>query len=250
MSEVITAEITQNIQIAPDVWRLYLRLPDVCFCPQPGQFVNIYLGDASLLLPRPISVCGHKAGELTLVYAVVGRGTQLLSGYGAGGKLRVSTPLGNGFAPCSASPCILVGGGVGVPPLLFLAKRLAEQGQTNIRAVLGFRSSPFLADEFPCAVDIATDDGSVGFRGNAVALLEQSKIPGGTQIFACGPKPMLKALAKFCNKRELSLQVSLEERFGCGYGACVACVCKTVSGNRKVCEDGPVFDGSEVIWDE
>ena len=174
----------------------------------------------------------------------------MVSGYGAGTKVRVSTPLGNGFASDSAGPCLLVGGGVGVPPLLFLAKKLAAQGMTDVRAVLGFRSEPFLVDEFPCAAEAATDDGCAGFKGNVVELLEQSELPTGARIFACGPKPMLRALARFAGERELALQVSLEERMGCGYGACVGCVCKTAKGNRKVCEDGPVFDASEVIWDE
>ena len=133
---------------------------------------------------------------------------------------------------------------------MHLAKALMADGVTNVRAVLGFRQEPFLADDFPSAVDIATDDGSVGFRGNVVDLLSQETIPADVAVFACGPKPMLRALSAFAGERGIPLQVSLEERMGCGYGACVGCVCKTTDGNRKVCEDGPVFRGDEVIWDD
>jgi len=250
VSEIVICEITQNTEIARGIFELRLQLPAGYPRPEPGQFVNLYLKDASLLLPRPISVCGCAGGALTLVYAVAGRGTEMISGYGVGSKIRISTPLGRGFAASGTGPSLLVGGGVGVPPLLFLAEELAAQGRADLRAVLGFRSRPFLAGEFRCAVEVATDDGSVGFKGNAVELLAGSDIPTGTRIFACGPKPMLRSLARFASARGLTLQVSLEERMGCGYGACVGCVCKTVSGNRKVCEDGPVFDASEVIWDE
>ena len=116
-------------------------------------------------------------------------------------------------------------------------------------AVLGFKSGPFMVDEFPCEVKIATEDGSVGFKGNVVDLVKNICTSVNIQMLACGPKPMLRALTEFAGRR-FSLQVSLEERMGCGYGACVGCVCKTIGGNRKVCEDGPVFDGCEVVWDE
>jgi len=227
-----------------------LNLPADYPRPEPGQFVNLYLNDESLLLPRPISVCDWADGVLTLVYAVVGVGTKVMSSYGRGARIRISSPLGNGFACDGIKSCVLVGGGVGVPPLLYLAKRLAAEGCVNILVVLGFRSEPFLDIEFPCGVQVATDDGSYGFKGNALELLEKVAIPAGTQLLACGPKPMLGALAKFAAERGIELQVSLEERMGCGYGACVGCVCKTTDGSRKVCEDGPVFSGGEVIWDD
>jgi len=183
------------------------------------------------------------------VYAVVGDGTKILSTYQCGAGIRVSSPLGNGFSIEGIGRYMLISGGVGTPPMLFLAKKLMAAG-CDIRAVLGFRSEPFLADEFPCTVGIATDDGSCGFKGNAIQLLMQTDIPDGTTLLSCGPRPMLRALAQFAAARGLPLQVSLEERMGCGYGACVACVCKTEGGNRKVCEDGPVFNASEVVWYE
>lgn len=246
MNTIEIAEIISNQEIARGVFKLRLGVQSGYLCPEPGQFVNIYLNDESRLLPRPISVCDWEDGILTLVYAVVGEGTKRISGYGRGMKIRVSTPLGNGFSTESLERCVLVGGGVGVPPLLFMAKKLTHPAI----AVLGFRNEPFLADEFPCAVKIATEDGSVGLKGNVIDLMETVCTSGCAQILACGPKPMLKVLEEYARQRSVTLQVSLEERMGCGYGACVGCVCKTTGGNRKICKDGPVFDASEVIWDE
>ena len=243
-SKVEPYEIISNNKIATGIYKLELALPSNSPQPKPGQFVNLYLNDESLLLPRPISICDWQDGVLTLIYAVVGEGTKIFSTYGAGVKIRCSTPLGNGFTVTN-SPAIVVGGGVGVPPLLFLSKQLS-----NVQAVLGFKSEAILQNDFPCKVELATDDGSAGLKGNVLDLLIQMEIPDGTQIYACGPKPMLKALSDFAAKRSLAIQVSLEERMGCGYGACVGCTCKTINGNKKVCEDGPVFNGSEVFYNE
>ena len=248
MHKIETASIIENQEITRGIFKLRLGLPLDYPRPEPGQFVNIYLNDSSRLLPRPISVCDFAKGTLTLVYAVAGAGTEIISGYKAGAAMRVSTPLGNGFSISIKGNCVLVGGGAGVPPLLFWGKQL--NGQLPVRAFLGFKSEPFLTNEFPCDTEIATDDGSSGFKGNVINLLERTEIPDDTQIFACGPRPMLKSLAGFAKERGLALQVSLEERMGCGYGACVGCVCKTTAGSRKVCEDGPVFNASEVIWHE
>jgi len=228
-------EILFNEEIARGIFKMRLSYDSE---PEPGQFVNLYLNDESRLLPRPISVCDWKDDVLTLVYAVVGAGTEIISHYKAGTKIRCSVPLGNGF---TISEGLLVGGGVGIPPLLYLAKKAK-----NTKAVLGFQDEPFLTEEFPCPVTITTDSGSKGFKGNVVDFLKQADIPKNTQIFACGPKPMLKSLAQLYPTAE----ISLEERMGCGYGACVGCSCKTTGGNRKVCEDGPVFKASEVVWHE
>ena len=239
MSEVVRAKILLNQEIAKGVFKMQLMLAQSYPQPEPGQFVNVYLNDASRLLPRPLSVCDWKDGLLTLVYAVVGEGTRILSGYS--NTVRVTTPLGNGFS--KDSPALLVGGGLGVPPMVYLSRFLSDA-----RVVLGFRSQPILAEEFPFTVEIATDDGSVGTKGNVVDLLKQSGVAAGTKIYACGPKPMLKALNDFALSQGLDIEVSLEERMGCGYGACVGCSCKTVNGKRKVCEYGPVFEGKEVVW--
>jgi dihydroorotate dehydrogenase electron transfer subunit len=247
MSKVVTAEIIELTGLVKGVYRLRLKVPEDYGQPLPGQFVNVYLNDTTRLLPRPLAVCDWEPPLLTLAFEVIGGGTRILSGYAAGENIRVSTPLGNGFKLGKATSYILVGGSLGAAPLLYAAKTLHKAG-LNVTAVLGFSSRPVLADEFPCPVYIATDDGSAGFHGNAVELLRQTAIPKGAVILACGPKPMLKALAAFANERGLALQVSLDERMGCGYGACVGCVCETKSGHKKVCEDGPVFDASEVVF--
>ncbi len=248
MSKTVWAEITVNREIASGIFLLELTTPADCEPPVPGQFVNLYLNDPSRLLPRPISVCGFKNGCLTLVYAVVGSGTKLLSQYPEGTRIKISTPLGNGYKLDATQSFVLVGGGVGAPPLLFAAREIIKTPGSTVKAVLGFRSEVFLADEFPCPVEVATDDGSAGFHGNAAELLRRCEIPADALLLACGPRPMLKVVADFAKDRGLPLQVSLEERMGCGYGACVGCVCETVNGHRKVCEDGPVFNANEVLW--
>jgi dihydroorotate dehydrogenase electron transfer subunit len=224
--------------------------------PAPGQFVNVYLNDASRLLPRPISVCDYAEGTLTLVFGAVGAGTRRMASCAHGTALRVSAPLGKGF-DADAARATLVGGGLGAAPLLFLADALHRAGAAQVRAVLGFAGEPLLLSEFAARCDtlhIATDDGSAGFHGTATELLKELPLAGGERFFACGPAPMLRALARFASGQGMPLQVSLEERMGCGYGACLGCACKLAHErgavvNRRVCTDGPVFDGSEVIWD-
>lgn len=247
MSKIELTEIIVNEKIANGIFRIKLRVSSGFPRPQAGQFVNIYLNDPSRLLPRPISVCDWEDGGLTLVYAVAGDGTKQMSTYKAGEFIKISFPLGNGFSTSGVKNFLLVGGGVGVPPLYYLSKTLKD---IPGRVALGFRNETFLTDWFHKDAEIATEDGSEGFCGNVVDLLNQTVIPPNTRVLACGPKPMLKAIANFAKARNLDLEVSLEERMGCGYGACVGCVCKTKSGNKKVCDDGPVFKGSEVLWDE
>ena len=248
VSRIINAEIADNREIAKGIFKMRLKLPAGYPCPAPGQFVCLYLNDESRLLPRPFSVCDWEgAGLLTLVYGLKGAGTKIMSGYGSGTVLRVSTPAGNGFNTQGIKECLLVGGGIGAPPLVYLSKSHAND--VSMRAVLGFKSEPFLEKDFHCSVEVATEDGSAGFKGNVLDLIKKSNI-SCEYIFACGPKPMLKALAGFAAERGLSLWVSLEERMGCGFGACLGCVCRTRAGSRKICQDGPVFEAGEVIWDE
>jgi dihydroorotate dehydrogenase electron transfer subunit len=280
---VVPARIAANQTIAKGVYRLDLDVENAwksgCFpAPAPGQFVNLYLPDRSLLLPRPFSVCDMDAGLLTLVYAVVGAGTQILSACAPGVRLRVSTPNGNGFDLAAAQNrgvVTLVGGGAGVPPLLLLAKTAKRVFSLRVRAALGFRRAPFLTDAFAACCDavyLATEDGSAGFRGHVIDLLRNGvgETADDGYFFACGPAPMLRTLARFTGGQGIPLQLSLEERMGCGYGACVGCVCKVFaesaraafppSGDlappiemkietRRVCRDGPVFNGNEVVWD-
>jgi len=146
MNKVVEATIKENSAIADGVFKMCLELPDDYSCSEPGQFINVYPNEKEFMLPRPISICDHTPELITLVYAVVGKGTKLMSEYKSGTEVRISTPLGKGFGIESAGDCLLIGGGVGVPPMLYLAKKLSQTGQTNIRAVLGFRSQPFLAD--------------------------------------------------------------------------------------------------------
>lgn len=200
----------------------------------PGQFINVYLKNASKLLPRPLSVCDFESGILRLVYRANGEGTVELSGY-RDGDLRILGPLGKGFDIYSTRS-ILIGGGIGIPPLLYLAKHLKDP-----IAVLGYKAEKFLVDEFERVCErVYTASESEG-EGMITDIMDKHGIHG-EDYYACGPTGMLKALSYE------RLQVSLEERMGCGYGACVGCTCKTKGGLKKVCKDGPVFYGSEVIW--
>ena len=252
MKKISAAAIKENILIAPDIYRMELTLAGEINAV-PGQFVNVYLDDGAHLLPRPISICRAEGNCLTLVYRSVGAGTNIMAGLTGGDTLRVSDPLGNGFTLPESGAVLLVGGGVGVPPMLGTAVAAKAKG-LNVIAAHGYRSELFLKEEFEqvCQLLIATDDGSAGFHGTVVDLLRHTELPADTTVLSCGPKPMLKALVEFCEERGLPVQVSLEERMGCGFGACVGCVCKlNQSGNivqKRVCKDGPVFDGSEVIF--
>ncbi|MDR2295985.1 MAG: dihydroorotate dehydrogenase electron transfer subunit [Clostridiales Family XIII bacterium] len=257
------AEILRVERMATDVYGMVLEIEGGAArypAPLPGQFVNVYLNDASRLLPRPFGVCDWSEGRLTLVFGAAGAGTRQMASYARGTALRVGPPAGRGFdtdAARDASRVTLIGGGLGAAPLLFLAHALRGDGAPPLRAVLGYRSEVFLAPAFDAAraaLHIATDDGSTGFHGSAVALLKELPLAGGERFFACGPAPMLRALSRFASGQGIALQLSLEARMGCGYGACLGCVCKIADGteafvNRRVCRDGPVFDGSEVIWD-
>ncbi|MFR0778057.1 MAG: dihydroorotate dehydrogenase electron transfer subunit [Zhenhengia sp.] len=250
--KVVLGKVLLNEMIEKDVYKMVIRQEEAAKSAAPGQFVNLYTKSESMLLPRPISICEIGTDTLTLVYGVVGKGTKEFSSYNVGDDIKLTTALGNGFTPADAKVHVLVGGGIGVPPLVELAKHL--EGEKI--AVIGFREAPFLHDrleELGVKVYVATDSGAYGFKGNVVELMEEKGLVGD-YYYSCGPKPMLRALAAFCEAKGKPVQVSLEERMGCGYGACVGCVCKTKAANevgyeqQKVCKDGPVFLGSEVVW--
>lgn len=273
--EIVMGKVLENLEIAKDIFKMTIQSAKVVADAHAGQFVNVYMQDKSMLLPRPISICSMKEDTVTLVYGVVGKGTSELSTYKIGDMIKTSTSLGNGFmiekilnelevrTECENKVIALVGGGVGVSPLVGLARAIRDMQKnietTRIVAIIGFQEEPFLVEELEetCnGVYITTDNGSAGFKGNVLEFIKQEKIKADYYL-ACGPKPMLKALVYHCEEANTPIQISMEERMGCGYGACVGCVCKTKqitkSGielvSKKICKDGPVFLGSEVVWD-
>ena len=212
----------------------------------PGQFVNIQI--TGKFLRRPISVCDYDGDTLTIVYKVVGKGTEILSRMVPEEKLDILTGLGNGYdlAPAGNSP-VLLGGGVGVPPLYHLAKRLLAMGK-QVTVILGFntQSEVFYEAEFRalgCRVIVATADGSYGVKGFATTPLNDLNY---SYFYTCGPEPMLKAVYK---ATRTSGQMSFEERMGCGFGACMGCSCKTLTGYKRICKDGPVMRKEEILWE-
>ena len=238
--------IQKNEPLTPLVWRMVLE-GDTEWITRPGQFVNIAL--AGKFLRRPISVSDYDEQTITLIYKIVGEGTKQMSGMQAGEKLDLLTGLGNGFDTSKAADkCLLVGGGVGVPPLYNLAKKLLAEGR-QVTVILGFNTASelFYEEEFKalgCEVVVTTVDGSKGVKGFVTTAIEELKIDFG-YFYTCGPLPMLKALYDHTTQDG---QLSFEERMGCGFGACMGCSCKTKYGNKRICVDGPVLLKEEVIW--
>jgi dihydroorotate dehydrogenase electron transfer subunit len=237
-------EIKENKALTSNVYRMVL-VGDTSDITRSGQFVNIKL--EGLYLRRPISVCDVIGDELTLIYKVVGKGTELMSKM-TSGKLDVLTGLGNGYdLDKSGDKPLLLGGGVGVPPLYMLAKQLISEGK-EVSVVLGFntKSEVFYKNEFEALgakVYVTTVDGSMGIKGFVTNALPEIAY---SYVFTCGPEPMLKALYKSINT---SGQFSFEERMGCGFGACMGCSCKTVTGYKRICKDGPVLEKEEILWE-
>lgn len=244
-------KILTNQQLAKDVYRMTLT-GDTCGI-RPGQFVNIKLD--GLYLRRPISVCDCVGCVLTLIYKVVGKGTELMSKMTQCEELDLLTGLGNGYdLTKSGETPLLIGGGVGVPPLYMLCRKLAEEGR-HPTVVLGFNKAEevFYPNEFAALgaeVKVATVDGSVGVKGfvtDAIAALsdEGKKF---SYFYTCGPEPMLKAVYNSPVLDGVEGEFSFEERMGCGFGACMGCSCKTVTGYKRICKDGPVLEKKEILW--
>lgn len=237
--------ITENTALTANVYRMVLS-GDTSAITRPGQFVNIKLD--GFFLRRPISVCDCTEGVLTLIYKVVGHGTQVMSAMVPGQTLDVLTGLGNGYdTSVSGEHPLLLGGGVGVPPLYMLTKELIAQGK-QVSVILGFNKADevFYADEFAALgaqVRVATADGSMGVKGFVTDAM--ADIPY-THFYTCGPEPMLKAVYK---STSTSGQFSFEERMGCGFGACMGCSCKTITGNKRICKEGPVLRKEEILWE-
>ena len=239
-------EIKANEPLTADVHRMILE-GDTQWIDRPGQFVNIELD--GFYLRRPISICDYDDRTITLIYKVVGSGTEVMSRMTAGAKLDLLTGLGNGFDP--AVECrrpLLVGGGVGVPPLYRLAKELSARGREATVAP-GFNTAAeiFYEDEFRtlgAKVFVSTADGSKGTKGFVTDAIRENAVEFD-YFYACGPMPMLRALCECC---EQNGELSFEERMGCGFGACMGCSCKTLAGNKRICKDGPVMKREEIIW--
>lgn len=224
---------------------------------RPGQFISVYTQNQSALLPRPISVCetDKEKGRLRIVYRVAGTGTQEFSAYKSGNRIDVLGPLGNGFPleEAKGKRVFLMGGGIGIPPMLELAKAISDAASKDI--ILGYRNNElFLAEDLKRYgnVHIATEDGSVGTRGNVMNVIAAEGLNADV-IFACGPMPMLRAIKQYAQEQGIPAYISLEERMACGVGACLGCVVKTKEidhhshvNNARVCTDGPVYLASEV----
>lgn len=237
-------KILSNVKIAKSVYKMVLE-GDTSAITAPGQFVNIKL--EGKFLRRPISICDWDKDTITLIYKVVGGGTEQLSVMSAGEELDLLVGLGNGYNTSkSDSKPLLIGGGVGVPPLFGLAKKLLAEGK-DVSVVLGFNSADevFLEQDFAdlgAKVIVATADGSYGVKGFVTDAMSGVDY---TYFFTCGPEPMFRAIEKIVTT---SGQYSFEERMGCGFGACMGCSCKTKYGNKRICKDGPVLEREEIIW--
>ena len=238
--------VTENRPLTSSVYRMKLE-GDTSAITAPGQFVNIRLD--GLFLRRPISVNDCVGHVLTLIYKVVGKGTEQMAQMGAGATLDVLTGLGNGYdlSPAGNRP-LLLGGGVGVPPLYMLAKELTGAGK-DVTAILGFNTADevFGEEDFValgCKTVVTTVDGSYGTKGFVTDAMGDVDY---TYFYTCGPEPMLKAVYR---ATVTSGQFSFEERMGCGFGACMGCSCKTVTGNKRICKEGPVLVKEDILWDK
>ena len=238
-------EILSNQALTDSVYKMVLS-GDTSAITASGQFVNIQL--TGKFLRRPISVCDYDAVTLTIVYKVVGHGTEQMCRMGAGEKLDILTGLGNGYdLTVSGDHPVLLGGGVGVPPMYNLAKKLRAEGKA-VSVILGFntKSEIFYENEFKalgCDVTVTTVDGSYGKKGFVTDALPENY----TYFYTCGPEPMLKAVYRATNT---SGQMSFEERMGCGFGACMGCSCKTLTGYKRICKEGPVMRKEEILWEK
>ena len=261
------AKILKADCLADGVYEIWFETKDIAKAAKAGQFISVYSNDGSRMLPRPISICKVENNNLRIVFRVAGKGTEEFSKMKAGEYLDIQGPLGNGYdiksimeyvKNVTGNDCadtelkaILFGGGIGVPPMLELAKQLECKKQ----AVLGYRNSQmFLKDEFEQYADVyvATEDGSAGTKGNVLDAVRENNLAADV-IFACGPTPMLRAIKEYAVSNNIACFVSLEEKMACGIGACLACVCQSTDiddhskvKNKRVCKEGPVFNVKEV----
>lgn len=247
--------VIEQKMIADGICSMWLDAKEVAVQAKPGQFISVYSNDKSRVLPRPISICeiDREKGTLRIVYRVVGKGTEEFSKAEAGDSFEILGPLGNGFPieEAKGKKVLMIGGGIGVPPMLQTAKEI--EGEAII--VSGYRNQDlFLKEELESAgtLFIATEDGSVGIKGNVVDAIRENQIEAD-MMFACGPKPMLRALKNYALEKGIPCWISMEEKMACGVGACLACVCQSKDvdshshvHNKRICKDGPVFLSTEV----
>lgn len=247
--------VIEQKMIADGICSMWLDAKEVAVQAKPGQFISVYSNDKSRVLPRPISICeiDREKGTLRIVYRVVGKGTEEFSKAEAGDSFEILGPLGNGFPieEAKGKKVLMIGGGIGVPPMLQTAKEI--EGEAII--VSGYRNQDlFLKEELESAgtLFIATEDGSVGTKGNVVDAMRENQIEAD-MMFACGPKPMLRALKNYALEKGIPCWISMEEKMACGVGACLACVCQSKDvdshshvHNKRICKDGPVFLSTEV----
>ncbi|MDE5697480.1 MAG: dihydroorotate dehydrogenase electron transfer subunit [Lachnospiraceae bacterium] len=250
------ARVYRQKQIAPGIYDMWI---DTSLASQarPGQFISVYTQDKSALLPRPISICEADAanGRLRIVYRVAGKGTEEFSGYGDGHRVDILGTLGNGFPleEAEGKRVFLMGGGIGIPPMLELAK--AVKNAASVDVIVGYRDKElFLAEDLAkyAPVHIATEDGSAGTKGNVMNVIGTAGLEADV-IYACGPMPMLRAIKKYAAEKGIKAYISLEERMACGVGACLGCVVRTREvdhhshvNNARICTDGPVYAAEDV----
>lgn len=255
---ILTAEVMSQENLSEGIFSLWLSAGEIAACAEPGQFVNLYCRDRARLLPRPISICEIDRDRewIRLVYRVTGRntGTEEFSERKAGDRIQVLGPLGRGFPTEEIRDrrVLLIGGGIGIPPLLQTGRELSARPTF----VLGYRSKPFLKNEFAEAGDLfmASEDGCAGTRGTVLDAVRENGLRADA-VFACGPLAMLRAVASWADAQGIPCWISLEERMACGVGACLGCMCRTVREDEhfhtaaaRVCTDGPVFRSTEVVW--
>lgn len=249
------AKVISQKKIGTGIYSMWLQTNELAEYARPGQFINLYCHDKSHLLPRPISICEVEKEKkaLRIVYRVAGKGTEEFSHFAEGDQVEILGPLGNGF-PLErmeeGKKAFLIGGGIGIPPMVQLSKEL--KGEKQI--ILGYRDELFLNEELEKngTVYLATEDGSAGTRGNVLNAIQENGLTADV-IYACGPTPMLRALKAYAEEHGIECWLSLEERMACGVGACLGCVCKSKEvdshshvHNKRVCKDGPVFLSTEV----
>lgn len=253
-----TAVVWRQTEIARDIYDMWINT-GLAEEAKPGQFIGVYPEDKSILLLRPISICevDKEKGRLRIVYRTAGKGTMEFSGYHTGKTVEILGMLGNGFPleKAEGKKCFLMGGGIGIPPMLQLAKELYAMGNCEVNIIAGYRDANLFLDKDLGKYGrfyVATEDGSVGTRGNVLNAIEENNLAADV-IFACGPMPMLRAIKQYAEANQMEAYISLEERMACGVGACLGCVCKTTHkdahsqvNNARICTDGPVFDAKEV----